>query len=108
MPTTYKPGDTVPRDGQVGCTQATGTQDKVRAGTKFAPATTGVSTTAETAPGSTSADSAPRVVALRACRGVGYGGKSSSPAQGVSHADVVICPRRPLGRHGAACMLTPH
>ncbi len=37
MPTTYKPGDTVPRDGQVECTQANGTRDNVRAGTKFAP-----------------------------------------------------------------------
>lgn len=37
MPTTYRPGDTVPRDGRVECTQHNGTQDNVKAGTKFAP-----------------------------------------------------------------------
>ena len=35
--TTYKPGETVPRDGTVECTQYNGTRDKVKAGTKFAP-----------------------------------------------------------------------
>jgi hypothetical protein len=37
MTTTYKPGDTVPHDGKVECTQHNGTTDTVRAGTKFAP-----------------------------------------------------------------------
>lgn len=37
MATTYKPGDTVPRDGKVECTQYNGTTDNVKAGTKFAP-----------------------------------------------------------------------
>lgn len=37
MATTYKPGDTVPRDGKVECTQYNGTKDSVKAGTKFAP-----------------------------------------------------------------------
>lgn len=30
MATTYKPGDTVPRDGKVECTQYNGTQDNAR------------------------------------------------------------------------------
>ena len=34
---TYEPGDTVPRDGTVQCTQYHGTKDKVTKGTKFAP-----------------------------------------------------------------------
>jgi hypothetical protein len=37
MATTYKPGDTVPRDGEVQCTQKNGVKDKVKAGTIFAP-----------------------------------------------------------------------
>ena len=37
MPTTYKPGDRVPKDGVVECTQYPGTRDHVRAGTTFAP-----------------------------------------------------------------------
>jgi len=37
MATTYKPGDTVPRDGRVECTQYNGTKDNVTAGTKFPP-----------------------------------------------------------------------
>jgi hypothetical protein len=37
MPTTYKPGDTVPRDGTVECTQFNGTQDTVKQGKTFAP-----------------------------------------------------------------------
>jgi hypothetical protein len=37
MATTYKPGETVPTTGTVQCTQASGTQDHVVAGTKFAP-----------------------------------------------------------------------
>jgi len=37
MATTYKPGDTVPRDGTVECTQYPGTRDTVKAGTTFAP-----------------------------------------------------------------------
>jgi hypothetical protein len=35
--TTYKTGDTGPRDGEVECTQYKGTRDHVKAGTKFAP-----------------------------------------------------------------------
>jgi hypothetical protein len=35
--TTYKPGDTVPRTGEVQCTQHNNTQDNVKEGTKFAP-----------------------------------------------------------------------
>lgn len=34
---TYKPGETVPKDGTVQCTQANGTKDQVKANTKFAP-----------------------------------------------------------------------
>lgn len=34
---TYKPGETVPKDGTVRCTQHPGAQDRVKAGTKFAP-----------------------------------------------------------------------
>jgi hypothetical protein len=37
MAATYEPGDTVPRDGKVECTQYNGTKDNVKAGTKFAP-----------------------------------------------------------------------
>ncbi len=37
MATIYKPGDTVPREGKVECTQYNGTTDNVKAGTKFAP-----------------------------------------------------------------------
>jgi hypothetical protein len=33
----YKPGDAVPRDGTVKCTQYPGTRDHVRKGTTFAP-----------------------------------------------------------------------
>lgn len=35
--TTYKPGDKVPYDGTVECTQYPGTRDHVKAGTTFAP-----------------------------------------------------------------------
>lgn len=34
---TYKPGDTVPKDGEVQCTQHHNTKDTVEAGTTFAP-----------------------------------------------------------------------
>ncbi|HEY4451344.1 MAG TPA: hypothetical protein VGN13_07090 [Solirubrobacteraceae bacterium] len=34
---TYKPGDTVPRTGEVKCTHHGGIRDKVVAGTTFAP-----------------------------------------------------------------------
>ena len=37
MATTYKPGDKVPKDGTVECTQYPGTKDDVKAGTTFAP-----------------------------------------------------------------------
>lgn len=37
MADTYKPGDTVPRTGEVECTQRNGVKDKVTAGTTFAP-----------------------------------------------------------------------
>ncbi len=37
MPTTYKPGDTVLRDGAVQCNQYSGTRDRVKKGPKFAP-----------------------------------------------------------------------
>jgi hypothetical protein len=37
MAQTYKPGDEVPRDGTVECTQYSGTRDHVKKGTKFAP-----------------------------------------------------------------------
>jgi hypothetical protein len=37
MATTYKPGETVPRDGTVQCTQHSDVQDNVKAGTTFAP-----------------------------------------------------------------------
>ena len=33
----YKPGETVPRDGTVKCTQYPGTKDQVKQGTTFAP-----------------------------------------------------------------------
>lgn len=33
----YKPGEKVPRNGTVECTQYKGTRDKVKAGTTFAP-----------------------------------------------------------------------
>jgi len=33
--TTYKPGDTVPKDGTVECTQYNGTRDRVKAGPKI-------------------------------------------------------------------------
>ena len=36
MATTYKPGETVPKDGIVQCTEFKGTKDKVKKGTKFA------------------------------------------------------------------------
>ena len=34
---TYKPGDTVPRDGEVKCTQHPSVKDEVKAGTTLAP-----------------------------------------------------------------------
>jgi hypothetical protein len=34
---TYSPGDIVPRDGKVECTQFNGTRDNVKKGTRFAP-----------------------------------------------------------------------
>ncbi len=34
---TYKPGEIVPRDGTVKCTQFSGTIDHVKQGTRFAP-----------------------------------------------------------------------
>jgi hypothetical protein len=37
MPTTYKPGEIVPKDGTVECTQFKGTRDKVKKGDHFAP-----------------------------------------------------------------------
>ncbi len=37
MADTYKPGDTVPKDGRVKCTQDNGVEDNVKKGTKFAP-----------------------------------------------------------------------
>jgi hypothetical protein len=37
MAQTYKPGDEVPRDGTVECTQYPGTTDEVKKGRKFAP-----------------------------------------------------------------------
>jgi hypothetical protein len=37
MAATYKPGDTVPKTGEVQCAQYNGTKDKVVAGSKFAP-----------------------------------------------------------------------
>lgn len=37
MATTYSPGDKVPKDGTVECTQYPGTKDDVKAGTTFAP-----------------------------------------------------------------------
>jgi len=37
MAQTYKPGETVPKTGEVECTQNNGTKDHVKAGTKFAP-----------------------------------------------------------------------
>jgi len=37
MATTYKPGDIVPTDGTVKCTQYPSTTNTVKAGTKFAP-----------------------------------------------------------------------
>ena len=37
MADTYKPGDTVPRDGEVECTQYKGTRKHVKAGTTFPP-----------------------------------------------------------------------
>jgi hypothetical protein len=37
VPTTYSPGDIVPKNGVVECTQYHGTRDRVVAGTRFAP-----------------------------------------------------------------------
>lgn len=37
MAQTYKPGETVPRDGTVECSQYPGTRDRVKAGTTIAP-----------------------------------------------------------------------
>lgn len=37
MAETYKPGDVVPKTGEVQCTQHTGTKDIVTAGEHFAP-----------------------------------------------------------------------
>ena len=37
MPTTYKPGETAPKTGNVMCTQYNGTRDHIVEGTKFAP-----------------------------------------------------------------------
>jgi hypothetical protein len=37
MATTYKPGDIVPRTGEVECTQRNGVKDKVKEGDTFAP-----------------------------------------------------------------------
>lgn len=37
MPTQYKPGDVVPKDGTVKCTQYNGTRDQVKKGARFAP-----------------------------------------------------------------------
>jgi hypothetical protein len=37
MADTYKPGEKVPRDGTVECTQHPGTVDQVKAGTTFPP-----------------------------------------------------------------------
>jgi len=44
MAETYKPGDTVPRDGTVECTQYPGTRDKVKAGRHSHLAITGRTT----------------------------------------------------------------
>jgi hypothetical protein len=37
MPTTYAPGEVVPKNGTVECTQYHGTRDSVVAGTRFSP-----------------------------------------------------------------------
>jgi hypothetical protein len=37
MAQTYKPGDTVPKTGEVQCTQHSNVKDKVTAGSTFAP-----------------------------------------------------------------------
>lgn len=37
MAQTYQPGEIVPRNGTVKCTQYNGTRDNVKAGTRFAP-----------------------------------------------------------------------
>jgi hypothetical protein len=37
MAVQYKPGEIVPRDGTVKCTQYSGTRDHVTNGTRFAP-----------------------------------------------------------------------
>ncbi|HEY1680397.1 MAG TPA: hypothetical protein VGF98_02010 [Candidatus Tumulicola sp.] len=37
MAVTYKPGDIVPQDGQVKCTQHPEIEDNVTGGTRFAP-----------------------------------------------------------------------
>jgi hypothetical protein len=52
--TTYKPGETVPRNGTVECKQVNGTRDNVIQGTRFAPCDTGAIITENSAPGSTS------------------------------------------------------
>jgi len=68
---TYSPGDIVPRDGKVECTQFNGTRDNVKKGTRFAPLTTGGTITAESALGSTSNawSPAPDVTAVGQARG---------------------------------------
>jgi hypothetical protein len=53
MAATYKPGDTVPKTGEVQCTQTNGVKDKVTAGKTFAPCDHWGNTTAKTAPGNT-------------------------------------------------------
>jgi hypothetical protein len=37
MAVTYKPGEIVPKDGKVECSQFNGTKDNVKAGDTFAP-----------------------------------------------------------------------
>jgi hypothetical protein len=57
MAQTYKPGETVPRDGIVECTGYPGTRDRVKAGTTFAPRDPwGETTILEAVPGNTSID----------------------------------------------------
>jgi hypothetical protein len=53
MATTYKPGDTVPRDGKVECTQYNGTKDNVKAGRSSRLVITSASITARAAAGRT-------------------------------------------------------
>jgi hypothetical protein len=55
---TYKPGQVVPRDGTVECARHPDVQDHVKAGTRFAPCSQGVTPTRSARRGIASSSSA--------------------------------------------------